>query len=154
MEKRSDYISWHDFFMYTAILASKRSKDPVTQVGACVVNKNNHIVGVGYNGLPLGTSDDTYGIWDKEDKHFHVCHAEMNAIVNSTFCGNNMEYTMYVTLFPCNECAKIIINSRKISTIYYKEMKNTPKYEMSILMLNNAGIKFICYNVISPLTLL
>ena len=110
--KRSNYISWDDFFMGVAELASKRSKDPRTQHGACIINENNRIIGVGYNGLPDGCSDDEYS-WERAEKHKYVIHAEVNAVLNAT---KNLENaTLYLFsergLYPCGECAKIIVQS-------------------------------------------
>ena len=114
MTKRSDYISWDEYFMGVAMLSSMRSKDPNTQVGACIVNEDRKIVGVGYNGFPTGCCDDDLpwareGEWI-ETKYPYVCHAELNAILNS-IGGNLKGCTLYVALFPCNECAKAIIQS-------------------------------------------
>ena len=113
MMKREDYIQWDEYFMGVAILSSKRSKDPVTQVGACIVNDKKRIVGIGYNGFPRGVDDDQFP-WDKKaewlnSKYPYVAHAEPNAILNSTVSLENS--TLYVTLFPCNECAKLVIQS-------------------------------------------
>ena len=123
--KRQDYISWDEYFMGVAILSSKRSKDPSTQVGACIVNKDKKIVGIGYNGFPHGVDDDEFP-WGKEGsyvdtKYPYVVHAEPNAILNSTtsLAGS----TIYVTLFPCCECAKLIIQSG-IKEIVYISDKN------------------------------
>ncbi|MGL5988521.1 deoxycytidylate deaminase [Cetobacterium sp.] len=120
MSKRIDYIDWDEYFMGVAILSAKRSKDPGTQVGACIVTPDKRIVGVGYNGLPAGCSDDDFP-WNRDgdflnSKYAYVCHAELNAILNST--KNLRECTIYVDLFPCNECAKSIIQSG-ISEIVY-----------------------------------
>ncbi len=109
--KRSDYISWDEYFMGVALLSAKRSKDPSTQVGACIVNADKKIVGVGYNGFPSGLSDDELP-WQREGafletKYPYVCHAELNAILNST--KDLKGCSLYVALFPCNECAKAII---------------------------------------------
>ncbi|XP_066262957.1 deoxycytidylate deaminase [Euwallacea similis] len=138
-KKRKGYLEWPDYFMAAAFLAAQRSKDPCSQVGACIVNENNVMVGVGYNGMPIGCSDDQFP-WTKnsknklENKHFYVCHAELNAILNKN-CTSVKNCTMYVGLFPCNECAKVIIQSgikevvymsdkheRKLSTIAAKNM--------------------------------
>ena len=114
MSKRTDYISWDEYFMGIAVLSAKRSKDPNTQVGACIVNKSNKIMSVGYNGFPVGCDDDVFP-WERtgdelETKYAYVCHAELNAILNNR--GANLEgCRIYVTLFPCNECAKAIIQS-------------------------------------------
>ena len=109
--KRKDYISWDEYFMGIAVLSSMRSKDPNTQVGACIVNEHRKIVGVGYNGFPIGCDDDNLP-WDREGswcdtKYPYVCHAELNAILNSNTDLHGS--TLYVALFPCNECAKAII---------------------------------------------
>jgi dCMP deaminase len=125
MFKRLDYISWDEYFMGVAILSSKRSKDPSTQVGACIVNKDKKIVGIGYNGFPHGIEDDKFP-WGKEGnyvdtKYPYVVHAEPNAILNST--TSLVDCTIYVTLFPCCECAKLIIQSG-IKEIVYISDKN------------------------------
>ena len=105
--KRTDYISWDEYFMGVAILASKRSKDPNTQVGACIVDDNNIILSTGYNGFPYGCSDDVYP-WARsgeDSKYSYVVHAELNAILNAR--GKDLTGAkIYVDLFPCNECAK------------------------------------------------
>ncbi len=114
-EKREDFLSWDEYFMAMAFLAAKRSKDPATQVGAAIVNSKNRIVGVGYNGFPVGCSDDALP-WGKtsasqaDTKYMYVCHAEMNAVLNKN-SSTVEDCRMYVALFPCNECAKIIIQS-------------------------------------------
>jgi dCMP deaminase len=111
--KRENYINWDEYFMGVALLSSMRSKDPRTQVGACIINDKKRIVGIGYNGFPYGVDDDDFP-WEKEGdwidtKYPYVVHAEPNAILNSTVSLENS--TLYVTLFPCNECAKLIIQS-------------------------------------------
>jgi len=111
--KRNDYISWDDYFMGVAILSAQRSKDPGTQVGACIVNKKKRIIGIGYNGFPIGVDDDKFpwtndGEW-LDNKYPYVVHAEPNAILNATEPLDSA--TLYVSLFPCNECAKLIIQS-------------------------------------------
>ncbi len=141
--KRSDYISWDEFFMGVAVLASKRSKDPNTQVGACIVNDDNIILSTGYNGFPMGCSDDEYP-WDRdgeETKYPYVVHAELNAILNAN--GKSLKGArVYVYLFPCNECAKAIIQAGIKEIIYisdkYADEKNTLA---SKKMLNSAGVK-------------
>ncbi|VDM44726.1 unnamed protein product [Toxocara canis] len=111
--KREQYLSWEEYFMAVACLAAQRSKDPVTQVGAVIVNPDLKIVGSGYNGMPNGCSDDIMP-WGKisdnplETKYPFVCHAEMNAILNRN-CESIKGSTIYTVLFPCNECAKLII---------------------------------------------
>ena len=144
MSKRADYIDWDEYFMGVAILSAKRSKDPGTQVGACIVTPDRRIVGVGYNGLPAGCSDDEFP-WDREgdflnSKYAYVCHAELNAILNST--KNLKGCTIYVALFPCNECAKSIIQSG-ISEIVYLSDKydNTDSNIASKKLLNAANVK-------------
>jgi dCMP deaminase len=123
--KRTDYISWEKYFMEVAELSAQRSKDPSTQVGCCIVNEDNKIIAMGYNGLPNGCSDDDYP-WDRDtedkenSKYTYVCHAELNAICNST--SSLKGATMYVSLFPCNECAKLIIQTG-IKNIVYKSDK-------------------------------
>lgn len=112
--KRLDYLEWADYFMATAFLAAKRSKDPSTQVGACIVNKDKKIVGVGYNGFPNGCDDDHFPWFKSSDplqtKYTYVCHAELNAVLNKN-SSDVQGCTMYVGLFPCNECAKVIIQA-------------------------------------------
>ena len=146
MKKRADYISWDEYLMGVALLSAQRSKDPNTQVGACIVNDQNKIVGAGYNGLPIGCSDDEFS-WSKEGdfmdtKYPFVCHAELNAILNNI--GMDLKgCTIYTALFPCNECTKAIIQSG-ISTVVYL----SDKYEQSDaaraskLMLDKAGIAY------------
>ena len=146
--KRTDYISWDEYFMGVAILASKRSKDPNTQVGACIVNESNIIISTGYNGFPYGCSDDIY-TWDrtgKDTKYKYVVHAELNAILNAR--GRNLTNSkIYVDLFPCNECAKAIIQAG-IKTIVYDcdKYANTPAVIASKRMLDAAGVRYYKYN--------
>ena len=121
MAKRSDYISWDEYFMGVAILAAQRSKDPNTQVGACIVSNDNKILSIGYNGMPLNCSDDDF-TWERDtaddNKYFYTVHSELNAILN--YRGGSLEGSkIYVTLFPCNECAKAIIQSGIREIIYY-----------------------------------
>ena len=148
--KRKGYISWDEYFMGVALLAAKRSKDPNTQVGACIVH-NNVILSTGYNGFPYGCSDDEYP-WEREDdfqnntKYPFVVHAELNAILNSQ--GKSLKgATIYVALFPCNECAKAIIQAG-IKTIIYKEDKypDSPSVRASKRMLNAAGVRYYQYD--------
>jgi dCMP deaminase len=146
VKKRTNYISWDEYFMGVALLSAQRSKDPNTQVGACIVNDKNKIVGAGYNGLPIGCHDDEFS-WSKEGdfmdtKYPFVCHAELNAILNNI--GMDLKgCTIYTALFPCNECTKAIIQSG-ISTVVYL----SDKYEQSDaaraskLMLDKAGIAY------------
>ncbi|XP_045778596.1 deoxycytidylate deaminase [Maniola jurtina] len=145
-KKREDYLEWRDYFMAVAVLAAKRSKDPNCQVGACIVNKEKKIIGVGYNGMPAGCSDDEFP-WGKEgsspldEKSLYVCHAEMNAIINKNL-ADVKDCTIYVTLFPCNECAKFIIQSGITEVVYlYDKFSAKPKYLASKRMFIAAGIK-------------
>ena len=142
--KRADYISWDEYFMGIAMLAAKRSKDPNTQVGACIVSEDNIIISTGYNGMPKGCSDDEYP-WNRDgvdNKYAYVVHAELNAILNAN--GRDLRGSrVYVALFPCNECAKAIIQSGVKEVLYLSD-----KYadSMSTLaskrMLASAGVKF------------
>ena len=126
MEKRKDYISWDEYFMAIAKLSAMRSKDPRTQVGACIVSDDNRILSIGYNGAPNGFSDERFP-WAREGenletKYPYVCHAEMNAVLNFRGSKKDLEYAkIYVDLFPCNECAKIIIQSGIKEVIYLSD---------------------------------
>lgn len=119
--KRTDYISWDEYFMGIAMLSAERSKDNSTQVGACIVGADRRILSVGYNGMPSGCDDDEMP-WKREgdfldSKYAYVCHAELNAILNNS--GASLKgATIYVTLFPCNECAKAIIQSGIREVVY------------------------------------
>lgn len=145
MGKRENYISWDDYFMGIALLSAQRSKDPNTQVGACIVNGANRIMSVGYNGFPAGCSDDEFP-WEREGnsydtKYPYVCHAELNAILNSS--GSDLHgCKIYVALFPCNECAKAIIQCGITEIIYLSDKYDgTDGNRASKRMLNAAGIK-------------
>ena len=113
-DKRQDYISWDEYFMGVAMLSAMRSKDPHTQVGACIVSGDNKILSMGYNGFPAGCSDDAFP-WAREgepldNKYLYTTHSELNAILN--YRGGSLEGAkIYVSLFPCNECAKAIIQA-------------------------------------------
>ncbi|MBQ2153404.1 MAG: dCMP deaminase family protein [Clostridia bacterium] len=140
--KRKDYISWDEYFMGVALLAAKRSKDPNTQVGACIVDENNIILSTGYNGFPTGCSDDEYP-WSRtgeETKYPFVVHAELNTILNAN--GKNLRGSrLYVSLFPCNECAKAIIQSGIKEKIYHSDKyASTPSTIASKRMLASAGV--------------
>ncbi|MCR5718458.1 MAG: dCMP deaminase family protein [Oscillospiraceae bacterium] len=146
--KRRDYISWNEYFMGIASLSAQRSKDSNTQVGACIVNSENKIVSVGYNGMPTGCSDDEMP-WEREGafletKYPFVCHAELNAILNSN--ADLHGCTLYVTLFPCNECAKAIIQSG-IRRVIYLENKyaGTDSIRASELLFRLSGVACECY---------
>ena len=141
--KRNDYISWDEYFMGVALLAAKRSKDPNTQVGACIVNKNKRILSTGYNGFPYGCSDDTFP-WERDGsdtKYKYVVHAELNAILNAG--GKDLTGArLYVDLFPCNECAKAIIQSGIAEVVYlYDKYADTEDTIASKKMLNAAGVR-------------
>lgn len=146
MAKREDYISWDEYFMGIALLSSYRSKDPSTQVGACIVDGNNKIMSVGYNGFPMGCDDDTFP-WDRtgdefDTKYPYVCHAELNAILNSG--GRNLkDCKIYVALFPCNECAKAIIQSGIKEVIYISDKyADSVSVRASKRMMDSAGVKY------------
>ncbi|NLC93924.1 MAG: dCMP deaminase family protein [Treponema sp.] len=148
IKKRENYISWDEYFMGIAQLAAFRSKDPNSQVGACIV-KDNKILSVGYNGFPYGCSDDDYP-WSREGgfletKYPFVVHSELNAILN--YRGESLEDSkIYVTLFPCNECAKAIIQSGIKEVVYFNnKYEGTPAVEASKKMFNSAKIKLTKY---------
>lgn len=142
---RENYINWDDYFMGIAILSAMRSKDPNTQVGACIVNEDKRIVGVGYNGFPKGCEDNEFP-WKREGefletKYPYVCHAELNAILNSIKSLKNC--TIYVALFPCNECSKAIIQSGIKEIVYLSDKyKDTDINKASKKMLDAAGVKY------------
>lgn len=144
--KREGYISWDDYFIGVAILASMRSKDPGTQVGCCIVGEDRIILSTGYNGFPKGCSDDDYP-WDREGeqnctKYPYVVHAELNAILNAG--GKSLSgATVYTTLFPCNECAKAIIQSGITRVVYLSDKyAGTASTIASKRMMDSAGIVY------------
>ena len=142
--KRQDYISWDEYFMGVAMLAAHRSKDPSTQVGACIVSPENIIISTGYNGMPKGCSDDEFP-WERtgeETKYPYVVHAELNAILNAN--GRDLRSSrVYVALFPCNECAKAIIQSGVKEVVYLSDKyANTPGVQASKRMLDAAGVRY------------
>lgn len=147
--KRSNYLSWDEYFMAVALLSGLRSKDPNTQVGACVANPENKIVGVGYNGFPWGCSDDELP-WDREGdflntKYPYVCHAELNAVLNAN-TANLQGARIYVALFPCNECTKVIIQSGIKEIIFLSDKyKDTDSVRASKIMLDRAKIPYRQY---------
>ena len=148
-EKRKDYLSWDEYFMGVAMLSARRSKDPNTQVGACIVSENNRILSMGYNGFPNGVSDDEFP-WNREgdpleSKYFYAAHGELNAILN--YRGGSLEGAkLYVTLFPCNECAKAIIQAG-IRTVVYDSDKYalTAATIASKRMFDAAGVRYYQY---------
>ena len=147
--KRSNYLQWDDYFMSVAFLSAQRSKDPVTQVGACIVDTDNKIVGIGYNGMPNGCDDDMLP-WGKTDnwldsKYPYVCHAEMNAILNRN-ASSVKNCKLYVALFPCNDCAKLIIQSGITKVLYYSDKhKHKDSMIASRRLLDLAGIEYKQY---------
>ncbi len=149
-DKRKDYISWDEYFMGIAKMSAMRSKDPSTQVGACIVSDDNKILSMGYNGLPVGCSDDEFP-WTREgdpleNKYVYTAHSELNAILN--YRGGSLEGAkMYVTLFPCNECAKAIIQAG-LRTIVFEcdKYADTPAVIASKRMLDAAGVRYYKYN--------
>ena len=148
--KRQEYLSWDEYFMGIAVLSAKRSKDPSTQVGACIVNRDKRIMSMGYNGMPRCCSDDEFP-WDKSEnplhsKYLYVCHAELNAILNCDR-GNVRDCICYTTLFPCNECAKAIIQSG-ISEVVYMEDKYAESESViaSKKMFDTAGVTYRLYS--------
>jgi dCMP deaminase len=146
MTKRDNYLTWDEYFIGVALLSAKRSKDPSTQVGACIVNTKNKIVGAGYNGLPTGCNDDEFP-WGKkgellETKYPFVCHAELNAILNNI--GMDLQgCRIYTALFPCNECAKAIIQAGIKEVIYLSDKyAATDTSIASKMMLDKAGVSY------------
>ena len=148
-DKRTDYISWDEYFMGVAKLASMRSKDPSTQVGACIVDKDNYILSVGYNGFPIGCDDEEFP-WARsggmlDTKYAFVAHAELNAILNSKE-GNLAGSTVYVTLFPCNECTKALIQKRVAKVVYFDDKyHDTDASRAARKMLDAAGVIYEKY---------
>ncbi|MDE6679368.1 MAG: dCMP deaminase family protein [Ruminococcus sp.] len=143
--KRTDYISWDEYFMGIAMLSAERSKDNSTQVGACIVDADNKIVAVGYNGMPRGCNDDEMP-WEREGdsaldtKYPFVCHAELNAILNRN-SADLRGCTLYVTLFPCNECAKAVIQSGIKRVVYYSnKYDGTESVTASQFLLSKSGV--------------
>ena len=148
MNKRKDYLTWDEYFMSIAKITAGRSKDPNTQVGACIVSKDNRILSTGYNGAPNNFDDDKFP-WDREGnpletKYMYVCHAEANAIDN--FRGYKKEFEnsrIYVDLFPCNECAKKIIQNGIKEVIYISDKyKDTDSTKAAKLLFDTCGVKY------------
>ena len=149
--KRSEYLNWDQYFMALALVAAKRSKDPATQTGAVIVDRRNKIISIGYNGFPTGCSDDVFPWQDTDDdlvdtinnKHYYVVHSELNAILNAK-CDLTGT-TMYATLFPCNECAKAIIQAG-IRTVIYGDIKQSKDYTRAAKrMFDSAGVLYKMY---------
>ena len=148
--KRTDYISWDEYFMGIAMFSAQRSKDSNTQVGACIVNDRKKIVSVGYNGMPTGCSDDEMP-WEREGdspldtKYPFVCHAELNAVLNSN-AADLSGCTLYVTLFPCNECAKAIIQSGIKRVVYHSnKYAGSDSVKASAMLFERCGVSFEPY---------
>ncbi len=146
--KRMDYLDWDTYFMAIAKLSAKRSKDPSTQVGACIVSEDNRILSIGYNGTPNGFNDDIFP-WDREGhpldtKYLYVVHAERNAILN--YRGNRKDFVnakIYVDLFPCNECAKEIIQSGITEVVYLSDKyKDTNEVVASKRLFDACGVTY------------
>ena len=151
-EKRADYLSWDEYFMGVAMLSGMRSKDPNTQVGCCIVSPDNKILSMGYNGFPIGCSDDEFP-WarDGEDpletKYVYSTHSELNAILN--YRGGSLEGAkIYVSLFPCNECAKAIIQSGIRKVIYLSDKyADTDATRASKKMFDMTGVQYTPYQM-------
>ena len=147
--KRKDYLSWDEFFIGVAKLAAGRSKDPSTQVGACIVSEENRILSIGYNGTPNNFDDDKFP-WNREGKcqndtkYPYVCHAELNAILNYRGSKKDLESAkIYVDLFPCNECSKAIIQAGISEVVYLSDKYNgTEGNVASKLLLDSCGVKY------------
>ena len=151
-DKRENYLSWDEYFMMNALLISARSKDPHNRVGACIVNSDNKVLSVGYNGLPKGMNDDTFdwassgeitGI-KKDVKDYYVVHAERNAILNYRGSRKDLEGAkIYVDLFPCNECAKMIIQSGIKEVIYLSDKyANSENNIASRKLFDECGVQY------------
>lgn len=147
-KQRKEYLNWDQYFMGVAKLSALRSKDPNTQVGACIVGDDNRILSIGYNGTPNGFGDDVFP-WDREGspldtKYLYVCHAEMNAIINYRGSRHELENAkIYVDLFPCNECAKIIIQSGIKEVIYLSDKYALEdSFVASKKLFDSCGIKY------------
>lgn len=146
--KRKDYLSWDEYFMALAKLSSYRSKDPSTQVGACIVSSDNRILSIGYNGAPNNYNDDDFP-WERkgkplDTKYLFVCHAEMNAILNFRGSRKDLEGSkVYVDLFPCNECAKLIIQSGIKEVIYLSDKyQDQDNFIASKMLFDTCGVKY------------
>jgi dCMP deaminase len=154
MPKRTNYISWDEYFMGIAVNSAMRSKDPSTQVGACIVNAQKKVVSIGYNGMPSGVDDDQIS-WDAseglESKYLYVAHAELNAILNAKDGSALSNTKIYVTLFPCNECAKAIIQSGIKEVVYAEDKyKDTIPAQASRRLLTLAGVTMTTYKGRQP----
>ncbi len=148
-KKRTDYLKWDEYFMGIAMLSASRSKDPNTGVGACIVDEDNRILSLGYNGMPIGCSDDEYP-WGRdggplETKYFYVCHAELNAILNYNG-GSLRRARVYTTLFPCNECTKSIIQKGIKEVVYMSDKyADSDSVRAAKRMMDSAGVSYRRY---------
>ena len=147
-KKRTDYLAWDEYFMSIAKLSAMRSKDPSTQVGACIVSNDNRILSIGYNGAPNGFDDEKFP-WARDGenldtKYPYVCHAELNAILNYRGSKKDLESAkIYVDLFPCNECAKIIIQSGIKEVIYLSDEDDGKPTNIAAKMLfKTCGVSY------------
>ena len=147
--KRDDYLSWDEFFIGIAKLSAARSKDPNTQVGACIVSSDNRILSIGYNGAPNNFEDDIFpwnrsGKSENETKYPYVCHAELNAVLNYPGAKSELNgATLYIELFPCNECAKVIIQSGIKEIVYLSDKyANTPRNDASKYLFDTCKVKY------------
>ena len=147
-KQRKEYLTWDEYFMGVAKLSALRSKDPSTQVGACIVSNDNRILSIGYNGAPNGFEDKIFP-WDREGnpldtKYLYVCHAEMNAILNFRGSKKDLEGAkIYVDLFPCNECAKMIIQSGIKNVIYLSDKyKDQDNFKASKILFDRCGVSY------------
>lgn len=147
--KRTDYLKWDEYFMGIALLSAQRSKDPSTSVGACIVSEDNKILSLGYNGMPIGCSDDEFP-WERDGspldtKYLFVCHAELNAILN--YSGTNMKGAkVYTTLFPCNECTKALIQAGIKEVIYMSDKyADSDSVKASKRMMDASGVAYHQY---------
>ena len=158
-KNRKNYLTWDEYFMSVAKLSAMRSKDPSTQVGACIASNTNRILSTGYNGAPNGI-EDKYFPWDREGeflntKYPYVCHAEMNCILSYRGDNKDLENArIYVDLFPCNECAKIIIQSGIKEVIYLcDKYANTDGVKASKKMFDACGVKYKQINMDKEITI-
>ncbi|MCR5797954.1 deoxycytidylate deaminase [Eubacterium xylanophilum] len=147
--KNQNYLSWDQYFMGIALLSAQRSKDPHTQVGACIVDSDNRILSVGYNGMPRGCSDDEYP-WgntgeELQTKYLYVCHAELNSLLN--YSGTDLKgASIYTTLFPCNECTKALIQAGIKNVIYMDDKyATTASVVAAKRMMDSVGINYRKY---------
>jgi dCMP deaminase len=155
MAKRTNFISWNEYFMGIAVNSAMRSKDPSTQVGACIVNNKNKVVSIGYNGMPSGVNDDDVS-WEPEEglnsKYLYVAHAELNAILNAKDGSGLNNTKLFVTLFPCNECAKAIIQAGITEVIYAEDKyKDTIATQAAKKLFVLAGVKMTSYEGRTPI---